>query len=57
MSLSRYSAYIASLVLTAASGWLALHNPEWRWAFAIFALLAIVGTVDLLQHKSTLRRN
>src|SRR5687768_12658932 len=57
MSLSRYSAYIASLLLTAVSGWFALHNPEWRWAFAIFALLAIVGTVGLLQRKSTLRRN
>src|SRR5687768_10916210 len=57
MSLSRYSAYIASLLLTAVSGWFALHNPEWRWAFAIFALLAIVGTVGLLQKRSTLRRN
>jgi glutamate synthase domain-containing protein 2 len=57
MSLSRYSAYITSVALTAATGWMALHNPEWRWAAVIFAAIAFLGTVDLFQKKSTLRRN
>jgi glutamate synthase domain-containing protein 2 len=58
MSLSRYAVYIASLVLTAVTGWLALRGaPEWRWAAGAFGFVALVGTADLLQRKSTLRRN
>jgi glutamate synthase domain-containing protein 2 len=57
MSLSRYSAYITSVALTAVTGAMSLHNPEWRWAAVIFAAIAFLGTVDLFQKKSTLRRN
>jgi glutamate synthase domain-containing protein 2 len=58
MSLSRYAVYIASLALTAVTGWLALRGaPEWRWAAGAFGFVALVGTADLLQRKSTLRRN
>ena len=56
----RYSAYIASLLLAAASAWQAATHPAsigWRWALAIFAGLAALGTWDLLQRRSTLRRN
>jgi len=54
---SRYSLYIASLVGTVLFGALALYWSSWEWGFAIAAVLAVVGTIDLLQHKSTLRRN
>ena len=57
MSLTRYSAYIGSIALAAVTGWLALRHPDARWMFAVFAGLAIVGTVDIFQRKSTLRRN
>src|SRR3546814_11949212 len=53
----RYSAYIASLLFTAFSAWRMQGNPEWRWAFAGFGLLALLGTWDVLQRRSTLRRN
>jgi glutamate synthase domain-containing protein 2 len=55
--MSRYSLYIASLVLTAVFGWQTLHDPTWGWALAIAAGVAVIGTADLLQRKSTLRRN
>jgi glutamate synthase domain-containing protein 2 len=54
---SRYAAYIASIVLTLASLLLARSQPGWWWSVAIFAALALLGTLDLLQRKSTLRRN
>jgi len=54
---SRYALYIASLVGTVLFGALALYWSSWEWGFAIAAVLAVVGTIDLLQHKSTLRRN
>src|SRR5688572_30593590 len=57
MSLTRYSAYIASLGLAAVTGWLALRHPDARWMFAVFAVLVVIGTIDLFQKKSTLRRN
>jgi glutamate synthase domain-containing protein 2 len=57
MSLTRYSAYIASIGLAAFTGWLALRHPDARWMFAVFAVLVVIGTVDILQRKSTLRRN
>src|SRR4249919_3658728 len=57
MSLSRYSAYITTVALTAVSGWMSLRNPEWEWAVVVFGAIAVLGTIDLLQKKSTLRRN
>ncbi|MFT4179604.1 MAG: FMN-binding glutamate synthase family protein [Thermomonas sp.] len=55
--MSRYSAYIASIVLAVLSLLLAMHMPGWWWGVAIFGALAVLGTIDLLQRKSTLRRN
>lgn len=55
--MSRYVAYFASLVLAALCLWLSLRHPGWRWAAAAFAALAVLGTWDLLQTRSTLRRN
>jgi glutamate synthase domain-containing protein 2 len=54
---SRYAAYIASLALTLVSLLLARSQPEWWWGVAIFGALALLGSGDLLQRKSTLRRN
>ncbi|MDQ1093509.1 glutamate synthase domain-containing protein 2 [Xanthomonas sacchari] len=53
----RYLAYIASCVLLALSIALCAIWPLWGWAVAAFAILAGLGTVDLLQTHSTLRRN
>ena len=54
----RYSVYIASLLFTAFAAWRVLAgDPEWRWPLAGFGLLALVGTWDVLQRRSTLRRN
>ena len=55
--MSRYLLYIASVVLALLSAWMALQHPQWRWPLAIFATLATVGTWDLLQKRTTLRRN
>ena len=55
--MSRYAAYIASIALTLASLLMARSQPGWWWGVAIFASLALLGTLDLLQRKSTLRRN
>lgn len=55
--MSRYSAYAASLVLTVLSGVLALAHPGWWWGAAAFGALSLLGSLDLLQRKSTLRRN
>ncbi|MCC8361661.1 FMN-binding glutamate synthase family protein [Lysobacter sp. A6] len=55
--MSRYFVYIASVVLTALFAWLTLRDPTWGWALAIAAGVAAIGTADLLQTKSTLRRN
>ncbi len=56
--MSRYATYAASLVLTLFSTLAAfVLGAGWWWAVAIFAAFAILGTVDLLQTRSTLRRN
>ncbi|MGO4549718.1 FMN-binding glutamate synthase family protein [Lysobacter sp. 2RAF19] len=57
MSLSRYFLYIASLVLTVVFAWVAFRDPTWAWALVVAAGVAAIGTVDLFQKKSTLRRN
>lgn len=53
----RYSAYILALVMTVVSGLLALRDPVWGWGLAVFGALAVLGTWDLLQRTTTLRRN
>jgi glutamate synthase domain-containing protein 2 len=55
--MSRYATYVASIVLFLACLLLGYRQIEWRWGAAIFGALAILGTLDLLQRKSTLRRN
>ncbi len=55
--MSRYAAYIASILLALASLWLVRMDAQWWWGVAIFGALALLGTADLLQRKSTLRRN
>jgi glutamate synthase domain-containing protein 2 len=54
----RYAPYAASLLLLAVSlALLALGQREWAWGVAVFGALALLGTADLLQRDSTLRRN
>ncbi|KGQ19338.1 Glutamate synthase [Lysobacter dokdonensis DS-58] len=55
--MSRYFLYIASLILTVIFGVATLRDPTWAWALIIAAGVAAIGTTDLLQKKSTLRRN
>jgi glutamate synthase domain-containing protein 2 len=55
--MSRYSAYIAIIVLFLISLLLSRWQIEWRWGVVIFGALSALGTLDMLQRKSTLRRN
>ncbi|MEZ0472199.1 FMN-binding glutamate synthase family protein [Luteimonas salinilitoris] len=55
--MSRYAAYGSSIALLLLSLLLATRWPGWGWAAAVFAVLAALGTWDLLQRRSTLRRN
>jgi glutamate synthase domain-containing protein 2 len=56
--MSRYTTYVASLALTLLSivAIVAL-GPGWIWAFVVCAVFAALGTWDVLQTRSTLRRN
>ena len=54
----RYATFVASLLLFAVSlAMAAWHSGGWWIAAGIFALLSALGTADLLQKRSTLRRN
>jgi len=56
--MTRYAVYVASLILTLVCAILVfLHHPYWLWGLAGFGAVAALGTVDLLQTRSTLRRN
>ena len=55
--MSRYFAWWAAIALALASLALSLRWPGWWWGVAVFGVLALVGLVDLLQQRSTLRRN
>ena len=55
--MSRYLAYAASWLLLLASLPLALRWPAWGWGVAAGAILVLLGSWDLLQTRSTLRRN
>ena len=55
--MSRYAAYIASIALALLSLLLTAWHPGWWWGVAVFGALAVLGTVDVLQTRSTLRRN
>jgi glutamate synthase domain-containing protein 2 len=54
---SRYAAYAISLLMFVVSLLLALRMQGWWWGVAVFGALAVLGTIDLLQARSTLRRN
>ena len=53
----RYFAWWASIALALVSLALSLRWPGWWWGVAAFGALALVGVADLLQRRSTLRRN
>ena len=53
----RYAAYVSCLLLAALSLGIGLLDAHWWWALAVFGALAALGTWDLLQTRSTLRRN
>lgn len=53
----RFLAYTLSLVLTVTCGLLSLRWPTAGWGVGLFGALALLGTWDLLQKRSTLRRN
>lgn len=53
----RYAVYSASLLLTLVSLTLVLFDHSLWPLPVIFGALALLGTVDLLQRRSTLRRN
>ncbi|QIL20497.1 FMN-binding glutamate synthase family protein [Thermomonas sp. HDW16] len=55
--MSRYVAYITSLALTLVALSLVRLHPGWWWGVAAFGGLSLLGTLDLLQRRSTLRRN
>src|SRR6187549_2501487 len=55
--MSRYSLYAGCLLLTLLCGVMAVSHPGWVPAALAFGALSAVGTVDLLQRRSTLRRN
>lgn len=53
----RYAVYASSLLLTVISLAMSFLDPDWLWALAIFGALAALGSWDLWQTRSTLRRN
>lgn len=55
--MQRYLAYAAALLLAVAMLVLAVFWPLAWWGVALFGALALLGTWDLLQTRSTLRRN
>ena len=55
--MGRYLLYASSILLTLLSLALMVRWPVWGWAAAVFGALALLGTWDLLQRRSTLRRN
>lgn len=56
--MSRYFAYVASwLVLGCALPLQAWRGSPWGWVAAVAGALVVLGTCDLLQRRSTLRRN
>ena len=56
--LARYAGYAASIALAAIATWLARRGHHaWWWIAACAGALVLLGTWDLLQRRSTLRRN
>ena len=56
--MSRYALYILCVVMALLSAVMTLWlDRGWLWALVVFGALAALGTWDLLQRRSTLRRN
>lgn len=55
--MSRYLLYVACLALTLLSAWMSLGSQHWYWPLGIFGALSLLGTWDMLQTRTTLRRN
>ena len=56
--MSRYLAYGSSIALFALSLALLLDGrASWGWGVAVFGALAVLGSWDMVQKRSTLRRN
>ena len=55
--MARYATFYACLLLTLLSIGLSLSDPDWLLGVAVFGVLSVVGTYDVLQRKSTLLRN
>jgi len=53
----RYLTYVTCIVMLAVSVALSTRWEAWDWGIAIFAVLSVLGTWDVLQRHSTLRRN
>lgn len=55
--MNRYLAYGLCILLALLSLALSFHWHAWGWPAGLFGALALLGTWDLLQTRSTLRRN
>ena len=56
--MSRYALYILCVLMALLSAVMTLWlDRGWLWALVVFGALAALGTWDLLQRRSTLRRN
>jgi glutamate synthase domain-containing protein 2 len=56
--MSRYALYIVAIVLTLLSAAMTIWaDRSWAWVLALSGALTALGTWDLLQPRSTLRRN
>ena len=56
--MSRYALYILCVAMALLSAVMTLWlDRGWLWALVVFGALAALGTWDLLQRRSTLRRN
>ncbi len=53
----RYLVYVLALVLLPVSLALASHWPAWYWGVGLFGIMSLLGTWDVLQRRSVLRRN
>ncbi|MBF6024731.1 FMN-binding glutamate synthase family protein [Lysobacter niastensis] len=53
----RYALYAFCLAATLGSALMSVRSPGWLWGLGVFGVLAALGTWDVLQRRSTLRRN
>ncbi len=53
----RYLVYVLALVMLPVSLALASYWPAWYWGVGLFGVMSLLGTWDVLQRRSVLRRN